>query len=77
LFNNYSANVRDFFQSAEGGVDEKRKQDLEDLFNRTRKPEFISEIEKRHLELSNELKDIESELSKKKIKEWSTGYASL
>ena len=77
LFNNYSANVRDFFQSAEGGVDEKRKQDLEDLFNITRKPEFISEIEKRHLELSNELKDIESELNKKKIKELSTGYASL
>ncbi|MCX6678781.1 MAG: hypothetical protein NTX42_00235 [Methanothrix sp.] len=65
VFSSYSVYVRDYFQKAESGADEKRKQDLEDIFNRNRKPEFIREIEIRHLELSTELKDIESQLSMK------------
>lgn len=68
-FNNYSMNAKDYAKVQESGADEKRKKDLEDLFIRKIKPEFISEIEKRYLELSKELKDIESEISKKKIKE--------
>jgi hypothetical protein len=67
-FRNYSLNVVDYYQALESGADEKRKKELDDLFNQTRKPDFIREIEKRYLELSNDLKDIESELSKKKIK---------
>ena len=68
VYSNYIANIRDYFQANDSGADNERKKDLEALFHKTRKPEFIRGIEKRHSELSNELKDLESELSKKKTK---------
>jgi hypothetical protein len=67
-YHNYLINITDYFQANASGADNKRKKDLEDLFYRTRKPDFIKEIEKRYLELSNELNDLESEISRKKTK---------
>jgi len=69
FWHNYSINLIDYFEALESGADAERKKDLEELFHRTRKPDFIKEIEKRYLELSNELQSIESELSKKKTSE--------
>jgi hypothetical protein len=66
VWHNYSINLVDYFIALETGADEGRKKDLEELFRRTRKPDFIKEIEKRYLELSNELQIIEGELSEKK-----------
>jgi len=64
-FRNYSLNVIDYFQAVESSADAERKKDLEDLFHKTRKPDLIREIEKRYLELSDELKSLESELSER------------
>jgi hypothetical protein len=66
VFRNYSLNVTDYFQAVESGADAKRKKELQDLFYKTRKPDLIKELEKRYLELSNELKDIESEINERK-----------
>ena len=63
-FHNYSTNIIDYIQAKENRADEKRIKDLEELFLKTRKPDFIREIEKRYAELSTELKDMESELGK-------------
>ena len=68
VFRNYFLNLTDYFQAVESGADAERKKNLEDLFNGTRKPEFIKEIEKRYSELSNELNDLGSELSRKEAK---------
>lgn len=66
IFHNYSVNITDYFQAVESNADAERKKDLEDLFQKTRKPEFIKEIEKRYSELSNELMDSESEIIARK-----------
>ncbi len=61
MYHNYIINIVDYFVANDKG-DDKKKKDLEDLFHKTRKPEFIREIEKRYLELLKELSEIEKEL---------------
>lgn len=53
IFHNYLINITDYFQPRENGADETRKKDLEDLFYKTRKPDFIRAIEKRYCRTFN------------------------
>lgn len=62
IYHNYMINIIDYYEANDKG-DDKRKKDIENEFNRIRRPEFIKEIEKRYLELSKVLSEIEKELN--------------
>jgi len=66
-YRNYSLSKEDEIAKLERSSSEYKKADREDNFNKNEKLEFINEIKKRYLELSNDLKDMESELSKKEF----------
>jgi hypothetical protein len=65
-YHNYLINITDYFQANDSGADNTRKKDRENLFYKIRRPDLIKEIEKRYSELSNELNELERELSRKK-----------
>lgn len=67
-YHSYTKKVGEYFEKLENNSRENWKNDYQEYFNKNTKIDFINEIEKRYLELSNELTDIESELNKKKTK---------
>lgn len=61
-FRNYFMCIVDYFQVNDSSANNERKKELEDLFYKSKRPDFIGKIENRYSEISNELKDIENEL---------------
>jgi hypothetical protein len=61
-YHNYMVTIDGYFDANDRGESNDTKKKIEDIFYKSNKPNFIRAIEKRYTELSDELKEIESEL---------------
>lgn len=59
---NFLINILDYYTANENALGEERKRSLEELYSKTRKPQLIDQVEKRYVELSKEIRNIEGQL---------------